>query len=442
MGLEGRGSIIQVLENIEGNCLTAGGTEMKKTKPFTIGKLEVMNAYNKVKANKGSGGVDQMSLQDFELDKANHLYKLWNQMSSGSYIPSAVKLVEIPKKGGGKRPLGIPTIVDRVGQTVVKDLLEKDMDKVFHDDSYGYRPNKSAHQALEQARKRCWKFDWVIDMDIRGYFDNIPHDLLLKAVRRHTEIKWVLLYIERWLVAPLQLEDGTIEARAKGVPQGSVIGPLLANLYLHYVMDMWLSRNHPDCPFERYADDSVIHCTSRPKAERVLQLLAERMKECGLEMHPEKTKIVYCKDSNRRRKFEPYGEFDFLGHTFRPRQAQHSGRKETFSCWLPAVSRKSKQSMTEKMKSWTILRASDVQIEDIAKAINPVLRGWINYYGKFYRTELKDFMQSVNRMIARWARRKYKKLRTSLLKAIMWLKGISVRQPALFPHWELGSKPF
>ncbi len=415
---------------------------MKKTKPFTIGKLEVMNAYEKVRANRGSGGVDQMSLLDFEQNRSSHLYKLWNRMSSGSYMPCAVKLVEIPKKGGGKRPLGIPTIVDRVGQTVVKDLLEKDLDKIFHADSYGYRPGKSAHQALGQARKRCWKFDYVIDMDIRGYFDNIPHDLLMKAVRKHTDVKWVLLYIERWLVAPLQLEDGSIVARTKGVPQGSVIGPLLANLYLHYVMDMWLSRNHPESPFERYADDSVIHCASKPKAEMLLQSLGSRLRECGLEMHPGKTKIVYCRDSNRRRKYEPYGEFDFLGYTFRPRQAQNSIRKETFTNWLPAVSRKSMQSMTDKMKGWTIFRATDVQIEDIANAINPVLKGWINYYGKFYKTELKGFMNRVNQMIARWARRKYKGLRTSLLKAIRWLVKLSVRNPSLFPHWKFGAKPF
>ena len=418
----------------------AGGTEMKKTKPFTIGKLEVMNAYNKVKANKGSGGVDQVSLQDFELDKANHLYKLWNQMSSGSYMPCAVKLVEIPKKGGGKRPLGIPTIVDRVGQTVVKDLLEEDMDKIFHEDSYGYRPNKSAHQAVEQARKRCWKYNWVIDMDIRGYFDNIPHELLMKAVRKHTEIKWVLLYIERWLVAPLQLEDGTIMARTKGVPQGSVIGPLLANLYLHYVMDKWLSRNYPECPFERYADDSVIHCQNKLKADKVLSELEARLKECGLEMHPDKTQIVYCKDSNRNER-QPYKEFDFLGFTFRPRQAQNSNRKETFTNWLPSVSNKSMRSMTEKMRGWTIMRVAWCQIEDIAKAINPVLKGWINYYGKFYSAKLRSFMNNINVMIAQWARRKYKKLRVSFIKSIRWLKGLSVRNPSLFAHWQFGVKP-
>jgi RNA-directed DNA polymerase len=441
MEVEGRGSIIQVLENIEGNCLTAGGTEMKKTKPFTIGKLQVMDAYLKVKANGGSGGVDQMSLLDFEQNRAGHLYKLWNQMSSGSYMPCAIRLVEIPKKGGGKRPLGIATIVDRVGQTVVKELLEKDLDKVFHEDSYGYRPGKSAHQAIEQARKRCWKYNWVIDMDVRSYFDNIPHDLLMKAVRKHTAVKWVLLYIERWLVAPLQLEDGTIVARTKGVPQGSVVGPILANLYLHYVMDLWLSRKYPECPFERYADDGIVHCQNRQKADKVLDELKARFQECGLELHPEKTKIVYCKDSNRNER-QPYSEFDFLGFTFKPRQAQNSNRKETFTNWLPAVSRTSMRSMTEKMKGWTIFRASDVQIEDIAKAINPILKGWINYYGKFYRAQLVGFMRGVNQMIARWARRKYKNLRTSMLKAVRWLVKLSVRNPSLFPHWEFGAKPF
>jgi RNA-directed DNA polymerase len=413
---------------------------MKKTRPFTIGKLQVMNAYIKVKANRGSGGVDQMSLQDFELDKAAHLYKLWNQMSSGSYMPKPVRLVEIPKKDGGKRPLGISTIVDRVAQTVVKELLEKDIDPIFHEDSYGYRPNKSAIQAVGQARKRCWKYNWVIDMDIRGYFDNIPHDLLMKAVEKHTQVKWILLYIERWLVVPLQLEDGTIVARRKGVPQGSTVGPILANLYLHYVMDLWLSKNYPECPFERYADDSIVHCQNRLKADKVLEELKERLQECGLEAHPEKTKIVYCRDSNRNER-HPHGEFDFLGYTFRPRQAQNSNRKETFTNWLPSVSNKSMRSMTEKMKSWTIMRVSGCQIEEVAKFINPYIRGWINYYGNFYGAKLRSFMRCINVMIARWARRKYKKLRVSLIKAIRWLKGLSVRNPSLFAHWEFGVTP-
>lgn len=399
-----------------------------------------MNAYLRVRANKGSGGVDEVSLQDFDLDKGRYLYKLWNQMSSGSYMPCAVKLVEIPKKDGGKRPLGIPVVADRIAQTVVKELLEKDIDKIFHADSYGYRPNKSAHQAVEQARQRCWRYDWVIDMDIRGYFDNIPHDLLMKAVKKHTNIKWVLLYIERWLVAPLQLQDGSQVARTKGVPQGSVIGPLLANLYLHYVMDIWLSRNYPGCPFERYADDSVIHCPSRLKAELLLKGLESRLQECGLEMHPEKTHIVYCKDSKRTEQ-HPYGEFDFLGFTFKPREMRTRNSTMSFTGWSPAVSKKSMQVMTEKMKSWTIMGITDCQIEDIAKAINPILKGWINYYGKFYKSTLIRFMTRINTMIARWARRKFKHLRVSLIRAINWLKRLSFKNPALFAHWEFGVKP-
>jgi RNA-directed DNA polymerase len=297
-----------------------------KAKPFTISKYLVYTAYKRVRSNKGSGGVDGVSLAGFNKDLENHLYKLWNQMSSGSYIPPAVKLMEIPKKDGGKRPLGIPTISDRIGQTVVKAHLGQLLEPMFHEDSYGYRPGKSALDAVAKARERCWRYDWVIDLDIKGFFDNIPHDLLMRAVRKHCKEKWMLLYIERWLVAPLQKEDGEIVARTKGVPQGSVIGPLLANLYLHYCMDVWLSKHYPDCKFERYADDAIIHCKSEHKAREVREKLQERMQECGLELHPLKTKIVYCKDSNRRGKSE-HMSFDFLGYTFMPRMAQNSIRK-------------------------------------------------------------------------------------------------------------------
>ena len=414
---------------------------MSETKPFSISKRWVYQAYLKVRSNKGSAGVDEISMKEFEPDYRKHLYKVWNQMSSGSYFPPAVKLMEIPKKDGSKRPLGIPTIADRIAQTVVRGLLETALEPLFHEDSYGYRPGKSAVGAVAKARERCWKQSWVIDLDIKGFFDNIPHDLLMKAVRKHCDCKWMLLYIERWLVAPLQMKDGTVVARTKGVPQGSVIGPLLANLYLHYCMDKWLSREYPHCSFERYADDAIIHCSTKDVGSTVMKALERRLHECGLQMHPLKTKLVYCKDSNRRGVY-PNVTFDFLGFTFKPRAAQNTIRNETFTNWLPAISTKAMKSMNEKMNDWTVLERTDNTIQDIAEKINPVLRGWINYYGKFYKTKLKNFMHIVNVKIARWARRKYKNLRTSEMKAIVWLHGICMRTPNFFAHWSaLGSKP-
>ncbi len=414
---------------------------MSETKPFTIERQLVMEAYLRVKANKGVAGVDGMSLEEFDKDYKNHLYRIWNRMSSGSYIPPPVMLVEIPKKESGKvRILGIPTVSDRIAQTVVTGLLEKEVDPVFHEDSYGYRPRKSAHQALEKTRERCWKHAWVIDLDIREFFDNLSHELLMKAVRKHTDCKWMLLYIERWLIAPLQKSDGTIHPRTKGVPQGSVIGPVLANLYLHYAMDEWMKRNYSCCPFERFADDSVIHCRTEAEAMRVKEALAERLKACGLEMNAEKTKIVYCKDSNRNGNY-PNIQFDFLGYTFKPRMAKNSIRGVWFTNWLPAVSNKAMTSMRKKMKDWKMLKTAGCQIEEIAQEINPVVRAWINYYGKFYQATLRNFMQEINRRIVKWVRSKYLKVRPSILKGLRWLKQISDKQPDLFAHWTIGTTP-
>jgi RNA-directed DNA polymerase len=415
---------------------------MSETKPFSISRRLVSLAYQKVHSNKGAGGVDGVSLEKFHARYKDHLYKLWNQMSSGSYMPPAVRLMEIPKKGGGLRPLGIPTIADRIGQTVVRGLLEPSLELIFHKDSYGYRPGKSAVGALSKARERCWKQNWVLDIDIRGYFDNIPHELLMKAVGKHCQVRWMLLYMERWLKAPLQRSDGTKVERTKGVPQGSIIGPVLANLYLHYGMDKWLEREYPNCPFERYADDAIIHCRSLSEAIKLKEALSKRLEACGLELHPEKTQIVYCKDSNRRQSGYPNMSFDFVGYTFKPRMAQNSQRGEWFTNWLPAVSGKSMRSMNEKMRKWEVLRKTTNTIQEVAAVINPVLRGWINYYSKFYKAKLVNFMHIVNVKLASWARRKYKNLRASEMKAIKWLYRISVREPTLFAHWSLlGSKP-
>jgi group II intron reverse transcriptase/maturase len=319
-----------------------------KTRPFSISKEAVWQAYQSVKSNRGSAGVDEVSLQQFDKDLANNLYKLWARLCSGSYMPPPVRLVEIPKKDGGKRPLGIPTVSDRIAQTVVKQALEPVIDPAFHEDSYGYRPGKSAVEAVGKCRQRCWRYDWVVDVDIKGFFDNIAHDLLMKAVERHTTCKWHLLYIRRWLTAPLQDKDGVLHARDKGTPQGAVVSPLLANLFLHYCMDRWLKIHYPQCCFERYADDAVIHCRTQAEARELKEALAGRLEECGLQLHPDKTKIVYCKDSNRKGDYENRS-FDFLGYGFQPRLSRNK-RGESFVSFTPAVSKKARKSIMEKIR--------------------------------------------------------------------------------------------
>jgi RNA-directed DNA polymerase len=348
-----------------------------QVKPFEIPKQMVWEAYQRVRANKGAAGVDGQSVEQFEQDLKNNLYRLWNRMSSGSYFPPPVKAVEIPKASGGTRILGVPTVADRIAQTVVAMYLERLVEPVFHPDSYGYRPGRSALDAVAVCRERCWRNDWVIDLDVRAFFDSVDHSLMLKAVRRHTGARWVLLYVTRWLKAPVQQPDGTLAARDRGTPQGSSISPVLANLYLHYAFDMWLAREYPGAMFERYCDDAVIHCTSRAQAVMVRDALAARLADVGLELHPGKTRIVYCRDADRRGDHE-ITSFTFLGYTFRPRLAKNKWGKH-FVNFLPAVSKDAVKAMGRELRSWHIARRSDLSLSDLARMINSIVQGWINY---------------------------------------------------------------
>ena len=413
---------------------------MQTTKPYTISKQVVLEAYKKVKANRGAAGVDEETIKDFEQDLKGNLYKIWNRMSSGSYFPPAVLRVEIPKDDGKKmRELGIPTVSDRVAQMVVKLYLEPVVEPIFHVDSYGYRPGKSAIDAIGKARERCWRYDWVLDVDIKGFFDNIDHELMMKAVRKHTDCKWILLYIERWLKAPVQLEDGTLEARDKGTPQGGVISPLLANLYLHYAFDEWMKRRLPDTPFERYADDIAVHCKTETESLKVKEFLEKRLAECKLELHPEKTKIVYCQDGKRQQDYVNTS-FDFLGYTFRARLAK-TRMGDYFTNFSPGVSNKSKKRLMEKMRKLEIQRKTRTDLEDLAEMMNPILRGWINYFDKYYKSAIHSTLYRVNTILTRWAVNKYKSFNRSHRRAYDWLGAIAKREPNLFAHWEIGIRP-
>ena len=406
---------------------------MKITKSFNIPQWLIWSAWKRIKANGGAHGVDAVSIEQFEEDLSNNLYKIWNRMSSGTYFPPPVRRVEIPKSDGRKRPLGIPTVGDRVAQMAVKMTCEPMMESIFHSDSYGYRPGKSAIEAVGTARQRCWRYAWVIDLDIKGFFDNIDHKLLMKAVEKHTKSPYSRLYIKRWLEAPVILEDGTSEIHMKGTPQGGVISPLLANLFLHYALDIWMTRHYPDIPFERYADDVLIHCKTKWRAELILSSLRNRLRECGLELHPEKTKIVYCKQSGRRGDYECI-TFDFLGFTFRPREAMtRNGR--IFTGFTPAISLKSLKRIGEVIRSWKLQRWSGQSIESIAETLNPVISGWLSYYRHFGRGALHRVGNMLDFALIRWARKKFKRMRQSCRKSKVFLRRLRRQQPQLFTHW-------
>lgn len=396
-------------------------------------------AWTKVRDNKGAAGVDEVTIRAFERKLRNNLYKVWNRMSSGTYFPPPVRRVMIPKADGRQRPLGIPTVGDRVAQMVVKMDLEPKVEPLFHPDSFGYRPGKSALDAVGKCRERCWRYDWIVDLDIKGFFDNIDHALMMHAVRKHTDCKWMLLYIERWLKAPVEEEDGSIQARERGTPQGGVISPLLANIFLHHAFDQWMRREFPGSPFERYADDVVIHCSSHEEALKVKAAVEARLRQCKLEAHPEKTRIVYCRDSNRRKDHETV-QCDFLGYTFRPREAKNRWGK-VFTGFLPGISAKASKAIVAEVRRWRIHRMSHAELEDLARAFEPKIRGWVNYYGKYYPKALRRIFRCLNLRLVRWTQNKYKRYREMMGQAVWALRSYARRNRDLFAHWKLGIVP-
>ena len=409
------------------------------TKPFEIPKRLVWEAYQRVRANGGSAGVDQESIERFERRLGDNLYVLWNRLCSGSYLPPPVKGVPIPKKSGGVRVLGVPTVADRVAQTVVKLVLEPILEPRFHRNSYGYRPGRSALDAVALVRRRCWEYDWVIEFDIKGLFDNIDHALLMQAVRKHCQNPWVLLYIERWLKAPMEMADGQRVERTRGTPQGGVVSPLLANLFMHYAFDRWVTKHMRSVRFCRYADDGVVHCRSRVQAEFALRRIAERFRQCGLELHPEKTRIVYCRDINRPAAY-PTTQFTFLGYTFRPRKAvDKHGR--VYVNFAPAVSRDALRAMRQTIRGWHLQLKCDLQIDDLSRMFNPVLRGWMNYYGRFHGSAMAVVWKHLNAYLMRWLMRKYKTLARHKRRAREALGKLATASPQAFVHWKLGYAP-
>ena len=406
-------------------------------KPFDIGKKQVYEAYQAVKSNGGAPGVDGQTIEQFEADLKSKLYKLWNRMSSGSYFPPPVRAVSIPKKSGGQRILGVPTVVDRVAQTVVKQAIEPILDPVFLADSYGYRLGKSALDAVGVTRERCWKYDWVLEFDIKGLFDNIEHTLLLRAVRKHVTCKWALLYIERWLKAPMVDEAGEKIERSRGTPQGGVVSPILSNTFLHYAFDLWMARTCPDLPWCRYADDGLVHCRSEQEAQALKAALHARLAVCGLELHPTKTKVVYCKDGKRQGAY-PNVQFDFLGYCFRPRLVRRFRDNTLFCGFNPAVSGTAMKAMRSAIRELNLRRQTQLSLQDIARQLNPLLRGWIAYYGRYAPSALAPLLRYVNQTLLAWAMRKFKRFADHKIRASRFLQRLAAARPALFVHWQLG----
>lgn len=436
MGVERRVGVIQMelpfTTSVRGRKIVEVAS-----KGIPITKRMVWESYKRVKSKKGSGGVDGMSLSNYSEDLSSNLYKLWNRLTSGSYYPQAVLEVEIPKKDGSKRKLGIPTIEDRIAQQVIKDYLEHRLEKVFHKSSYGYRPNRNAHQALEEVRQNVRKTAWVIDMDIKSFFDRVSHELLNKALQRHVEEEWVKLYIDRWLNCSKQVDgEVVLKEEGEGTPQGGVISPLLSNLFLHYALDKWMDKTHPGTRFVRYADDVIVHCESKSEADRILESIKSRLKSCQLDLHEKKTKIVFCKNG-RRRSGHKMVSFNFLGYGFQPRpSATKSGKM--FLGYDCAISKGSQQKIAKELRSTNFQRWTGRSIEEIAEYFNVKLRGWLNYFGKFRRWKLNRVFKIFNARLTNWVRNRYKRLNKSYIKACKWLREYKLVNPELFVHWKYG----
>lgn len=400
-----------------------------ETKTHPVTKRMVLEAYRKVKQNKGSAGVDGQSIQAYDKELQRNLYKLWNRMTSGCYFPTPVKEVKIPKKSGGFRSLGVPTVEDRIAQQVVKSYLEPKIDHQFHPDSYGYRSGKNAHQAIDTARERCFKAPWVIDMDIKGFFDNIDHELMIKAVEHYTQERWIILYVKRWLTVGV-MSDGILQERDRGTPQGGVISPLLANIYLHIAFDKWMGKFYPHVQFERYCDDIILHCKSQNHAWFIKERIKDRLKECRLELHEGKTKMVYCRNILYRQKHKN-SSFDFLGYTFKPKICQT--RPQPMLLFVPSMSEASMKSVRTKVKDFGITKFKG-KVQTLSRKLNPMIRGWMTYYCKFSKWSTLKLWRWLNLKLYRWV---MKNKRYSKRRAIRWLHNVYNIQPDLFAHWQL-----
>ena len=404
-----------------------------KSSTVPITKQMVKEAYRKVKLNQGSAGVDEESLEDFEVKLLDNLYVLWNRLSSGSYFPKPVREVEIPKSDGRTRKLGIPTVSDRIAQEVIKSYLEPRLEAVFSESSYGYRPLKSAHEAVEEVKQNTRLYAWVLDMDIKAFFDEVNHELLMKAIDCHVEEKWVKLYIKRWLETPIQSADGTLTPKnGNGTPQGGVISPFLANLFLHYVLDKWLSVNYPSVAFVRYADDVIIHCHSEYQAKEILDAIRQRLTACKLRLNEQKTKIVYCLNYTRKQRKDYSKKFDFLGFTFKPTtlKSKNGGLFIGFVC---TMSQKAQSRIIDEWETLKVHRYSENELQDIATKLNPQLRGIINYYGKINLGGLRSLFRNLQFRLCKWVRNKYKL--ESYRVGYQWLDKTQESYPNMFQHW-------